>query len=80
MVIIMLTICMQKSLFLEYLWEDIICKYWPLAQGKAYLFPDTITMKPCLSVMHAKAHSWHCQVILLCYKYTRLYMHVFVRM
>ena len=19
-------------------------------------------MKPCLSVMHAKAHSWHCQV------------------
>ena len=48
----------------QWLWEDIVCQYWPWAQRKSPLFPQSraMNMKPALSVMHAKAHSWHCQV------------------
>ena len=46
----------------KYLWEDVVCKYWPWAKSKMHLF-QLGTMKPCLPVMHAKAHSWHCQVL-----------------
>jgi len=51
----------------EWLWQDVICQYWGWAQGKHPLFPQSraMDMKPALSVMHAKAHSWHCQVIFL---------------
>lgn len=44
----------------EYIWYDVVCMYWPwlLKNGS-----DTVAkMKPALSVMHAKAHSWSCQV------------------
>ncbi|XP_028409280.1 uncharacterized protein LOC114531881 isoform X1 [Dendronephthya gigantea] len=49
----------------RFLWEDVICKYWPWAkrvtseQNKMAL-TDT---KPALSLMHGKSHSWNCQVI-----------------
>ncbi|PFX13516.1 hypothetical protein AWC38_SpisGene22393 [Stylophora pistillata] len=45
----------------KYLWEDIVCKYWKWA-GKAGGL-ENCDMKPALSVMQAKAHSWRCQVI-----------------
>ncbi|XP_022808975.1 uncharacterized protein LOC111345948 [Stylophora pistillata] len=43
----------------KYLWEDIVCKYWKWA-GKAGGL-ENCDMKPALSVMQAKAHSWRCQ-------------------
>ena len=48
----------------RWLWEDVICQYWPWARRKSHLFINSraMEMKPALSVMHAKAHSWHCQV------------------
>ena len=45
-----------------YFWEDIVCKYWPWARNKEHLFPGSMDMIPCLSVMHGKAHSWPCEV------------------
>lgn len=44
----------------EFFWYDVVCKYWPWLKKN-----DSETsqvMKPALSVMHAKAHSWSCQV------------------
>lgn len=50
----------------QYLWQDVICKYWPWAKKQACKddrFEQAVTnMKPALSVMHAKAHQWSCQV------------------
>ena len=43
-----------------YFWEDIVCKYWKWARKAGGL--DGSDMKPALSVMHAKAHNWTCQV------------------
>ena len=40
-------------------WGDVMCRYWPWALAKT----PGLTNTPCLSVMHAKAHSWHCQVL-----------------
>ena len=50
---------------MECVWADVICQYWPWALSKANSCPDlkeAMSSQPCLSVMHAKAHSWHCQV------------------
>jgi hypothetical protein len=47
-------------LHVQYFWYDVVCKYWPWLQKH-----DNQTaqlMRPALSVMHAKAHSWSCQV------------------
>ncbi|KAJ7337885.1 hypothetical protein OS493_008043 [Desmophyllum pertusum] len=44
----------------EFFWEDIVCKYWKWA---AKVGGSEMTMKPALSVMHAKAHKWSCQVL-----------------
>lgn len=44
---------------------DIACKYFPYLQKVTKEFPDLQTildMKPLLSVMHAKAHTWKCEV------------------
>lgn len=41
--------------------EDIVCKYWKWARKAGGL--EGSDMKPALSVMHAKAHNWTCQVI-----------------
>ena len=44
----------------SFFWEDVVCKYWPWLEKKD---PVVATkMKPALSVMHGKAHSWSCQV------------------
>lgn len=44
----------------SYLWYDIICLYWPwLTKHDS---EAVHSMKFALSVMHAKAHSWSCQV------------------
>lgn len=46
----------------QFFWEDIVCRYWKWASkiGRE----ETKTMRPALSVMHAKAHKWSCQVYL----------------
>lgn len=45
----------------KFIWYDVICKFWPWLLKQD---PTTAsTMKPALSVMHAKAHSWTCQVM-----------------
>jgi len=46
----------------KYFWEDIVCKYWKWARRAGGL--ENCDMKPALSVMHAKGHSWTCQVIM----------------
>lgn len=52
----------------QFIWQDIICKYWPWANKVAAAFPvwksSVTSIRPALSVMHAKAHSWPCQVSL----------------
>ncbi|XP_048581071.1 uncharacterized protein LOC116618759 isoform X3 [Nematostella vectensis] len=54
---------LQTTYFLpkevEFFWYDVVCQYWPWLRMHD---PDTASkMKPALSVMHAKAHSWNCQ-------------------
>lgn len=46
----------------RFFWEDIVWRYWKWASkiGRE----ETKTMRPALSVMHAKAHKWSCQVYL----------------
>ena len=44
----------------DFIWSDVMCKYWPWVQKNDA--SATSTMKPALSVMHVKAHSWSCQV------------------
>ncbi|XP_038071093.1 uncharacterized protein LOC119739989 [Patiria miniata] len=52
-----------------FLWLDVACKYFPWARQEeiTQLDPSYKTavtdIKPALSVMHAKAHSWDCQVL-----------------
>ncbi|CAL8296023.1 unnamed protein product, partial [Merluccius merluccius] len=44
---------------------DVACKYWPYLQKVARACPeysDLLDMHPLLSVMHAKAHQWTCEV------------------
>ena len=51
----------------SFFWEDVACKYWPWLAKK-----DATTaslMKPALSVMHGKAHSWPCQVNCINFKH-----------
>lgn len=51
----------------KWIWQDIICQYWQWSRAKSELFPGSqaMSMKPALSVMHAKAHSWACEVCML---------------
>jgi len=46
----------------RFLWQDVICQYWPWAERTPLSTDSSFQMKPCLPVMHAKAHTWHCQV------------------
>ena len=51
-----------------YFCQDIVCKYWPYLQDVIQKCPDDehfqsiADQRPFLSVMHAKAHQWTCQV------------------
>ena len=38
-----------------FFWEDIVCKYWKWAKKAGDV--EGSTMRPALSVMHAKAHN-----------------------
>jgi len=60
---------------LDYLMHDVICKYWPWANHARHSDSsggNEIT--PCLPVMHAKAHTWHCQASCYAVYRTRIYI------
>ena len=48
--------------------QDVVCQYRPWLERISTKFPEDATLqrlllqKPFLSIMHACAHSWHCQV------------------
>lgn len=47
--------------------SDAVCKYWPYLQrvvDHCPEFEDFLNMRPFLSTMHAKVHSWLCEVIM----------------
>ena len=48
----------------KFLWQDVICKYWPWAQRVASGNENMalVNTQPALSLMHGKSHSWTCQV------------------
>ena len=50
----------------KFICNDVICRYWPYACKVSRLLPqfeaNTKNMKPFLSRMHAKCHTWYCQV------------------
>lgn len=48
----------------KFMWEDVICKYWPWAQRISSPSCSTAlsSITPALSIMHGKSHSWSCQV------------------
>ncbi|KAI9525158.1 hypothetical protein NQZ68_009356 [Dissostichus eleginoides] len=44
---------------------DVACKYWPYMEKAASVLPalqELTTMKPFLSVMHARAHATKCEI------------------
>ncbi|KAI9536783.1 hypothetical protein NQZ68_031091, partial [Dissostichus eleginoides] len=44
---------------------DVACKYWPYMEKAASVLPalqELTTMKPFLSVMHARAHATNCEI------------------
>ena len=47
---------------LNFFWQDIMCKFWKWAQKSDPAFSG-YHIKPALSIMHAKAHNWSCQVL-----------------
>ena len=55
----------------QWIWLDVICQYWQWARNKSTIFPESqaMEMKPALSVMHAKAHSWACEVCACTFQY-----------
>jgi hypothetical protein len=53
----------------KYIWQDIICKYWKWALKTNLDKSENHEIKPALSVMHAKAHNWTCQVGKFCWIY-----------
>ena len=64
-------ICMQLHLLqhnTQFMAQDIVCKYFPYLQRCARQNPSDEALqsiskqKPFLSVLHAHAHSWFCQV------------------
>ncbi|XP_039544595.1 uncharacterized protein LOC120491071 [Pimephales promelas] len=59
---------LQKELTprnVQFMCTDVICKYWPYLNRVVNDCPELsplLDMKPFLSVMHAKAHSWKCEI------------------
>jgi len=47
----------------KFIWHDVVCQYFPWSERVDFDCPEAVNMKPCLPLMHSKAHSWHCQVI-----------------
>ncbi|XP_034556273.1 uncharacterized protein LOC117824805 isoform X2 [Notolabrus celidotus] len=49
----------------QFFCSDVVCKYWPYLQrvvGHCPELQDLLNMRPFLSIMHAKAHSWMCEL------------------
>lgn len=49
----------------QFFCSDVVCKYWPYLQRVVDHCPelgDLLNMRPFLSIMHAKAHSWMCEL------------------
>ena len=46
---------------IKYVFQDVICQCWPWA-NKVNFPSDIADMVLCLPAMHAKAHTWPCQV------------------
>ncbi|XP_029916449.1 uncharacterized protein LOC115365531 [Myripristis murdjan] len=59
---------LQKQLAsqnVQFFCSDVVCKYWPYLQrvvGHCPELQDLLNMRPFLSIMHAKAHSWMCEL------------------
>ncbi|XP_062414077.1 uncharacterized protein LOC134122785 isoform X1 [Pungitius pungitius] len=59
---------LQKQLnsqTVKYFCSDVVCKYWPYLERVVRFCPelqDLLNMRPFLSIMHAKAHSWTCEL------------------
>ena len=60
---------------LDFLMQDVICKYWPWTSQVKFPCDAAYRMIPRLPVMHAKAHTWHCQVVL--YNYVLLLLCIY---
>lgn len=57
---------LSTTLKMQFLWLDIMCKYWPWLEKVARKLPvmsSLLNTKSALSVLHAKVHSLDCQVI-----------------
>lgn len=56
---------LSAALQMRFIWQDIMCKYWPWLKRVVVKFPELsnlLNSSRALSVMHAKAHSLDCQV------------------
>ncbi|KAJ8337429.1 hypothetical protein SKAU_G00386490 [Synaphobranchus kaupii] len=56
---------MARTRNVSFFCTDIACRYWPYLERMVEKVPelqDLTKMKPFLSVMHAKAHTWKCEV------------------
>ncbi|KAG1943764.1 hypothetical protein F2P79_014877, partial [Pimephales promelas] len=59
---------LQKQLAsqnVQFFCSDVVCKYWPYLERVVDHCPeleDLLDMRPFLSIMHAKAHSWMCEL------------------
>ena len=53
----------MQSKNVKLFWEDVVCRYWSWTCRNGLL--AGCRMKPALSLMHAKAHSWSFQVMSL---------------
>ena len=59
--------------------QDVVCQYRPWLEGVAGRNPQDeevtklLQQKPFLSVLHAYAHSWHCQVLIKLFYIGNLY-------
>ncbi|ROL54010.1 hypothetical protein DPX16_15608 [Anabarilius grahami] len=60
---------LQKQLAsqnVQFFCSDVVCKYWPYLQKVVDYCPeleDLMNMRPFLSIMHVKAHSWMCETV-----------------
>jgi len=46
----------------KYVFQDVICQYWLWVNQVNFPSSNALEMVPCLPIMHAKAHTWPCQV------------------
>lgn len=70
---------LHHAVEMKFIWQDIMCKYWPWLKKVATKIPyvqKLLDTSSALSVMHAKAHSLDCQVNIFCFfpiRYATIY-------